>query len=284
MASRQQILDSIAALARKLGRAPARSEFISLSGISLYFVLQSFPKWNDAIRAAGLHPYSLNAKVADTALLEDWGKVVRKNRTRIKYRGKLPRHIYQRQGKFSPHTLALRFGSWSSVPRAFCRFAEGKRQWADVIAFLKAASRPVRNSHRQTAHSVSQIARVTYHPALQGRPAYGNPMNFDGLRHEPTNEQGVVLLFGMLAKTLGYHIEATRNGFPDCEAIRQVGPDRWQRVLIEFEFESKNFRDHGHNAAACDLIVCWRHNWPDCPPHLEVLELSSVVRSVAGSP
>ena len=30
---------------------------------------------------------------------------------------------------------------------------------------------------------------------------------------------------------------------------------------------------------ACDLIVCWRHNWPECPENLEVLELSTVVRA-----
>ena len=25
----------------------------------------------------------------------------------------------------------------------------------------------------------------------------------------------------------------------------------------------------------CDLIVCWEHNWPECP--LEVIELKSLV-------
>jgi hypothetical protein len=40
------------------------------------------------------------------------------------------------------------------------------------------------------------------------------------LPREPVNEQGVVLLFGMLAKELGYMIEAAQMGFPDCEAKR----------------------------------------------------------------
>jgi hypothetical protein len=99
------------------------------------------------------------------------------------------------------------------------------------------------------------------------------------LRHEPTNEQGVVVLFGMLAKDLGYVVENIQKGFPDCEAKRQVGPDKWQNVRIEFEFESKNFRQHGHPPKGCDVIVCWRHNWPACPRHLEIVELSTVVRS-----
>jgi hypothetical protein len=74
------------------------------------------------------------------------------------------------------------------------------------------------------------------HQPLKGRSTYGNPTNFRCLRYEPLNEQGVVLLFGMLAEDLGYLIETVRNGFPDCEALRQVAPDRWQRVNIEFEF------------------------------------------------
>jgi hypothetical protein len=32
-----------------------------------------------------------------------------------------------------------------------------------------------------------------------------------------------------------------------------------------------------------DVIVCWRHNWPDCPPHLEVVELPEVIKSLSHS-
>jgi hypothetical protein len=28
----------------------------------------------------------------------------------------------------------------------------------------------------------------------------------------------------------------------------------------------------------CDLIVCWVHNWPECPENLEVIEMSTVVK------
>jgi hypothetical protein len=108
-------------------------------------------------------------------------------------------------------------------------------------------------------------------------------MHLHNFRHEPVNEQGVVLLFGMLAKELGYVIEAVQKGFPDCEAKRQIGPERWQRVNIEFEFESKNFHQHGHPVTGCDVIVCWRHNWEQCPKHIEIVELSSVIKSLASS-
>jgi hypothetical protein len=103
------------------------------------------------------------------------------------------------------------------------------------------------------------------------------------MRYEPVNEQGVVVLFGMLAKDLGYMIEAVQKGFPDCEAKRQIAPGRWQRVSIEFEYESKHFRDHGHPANGCDVIVCWRHNWDECPQGIEAVELSSVIKSLASA-
>ena len=96
------------------------------------------------------------------------------------------------------------------------------------------------------------------------------PLRFNAqVRHQrEVNEQGVVLLFGMLAKDLRYLVEAVQTGFPDCEAKRQIGPKRWERVRIEFEFESRNFRDHGHPLTGCDVFVCWHHNWSDCPAHI----------------
>jgi len=288
MPNKRHILNSIAAIATQLGRPPSRSEFISRSGISLHFVLQSFPSWNEAIRAVGLRPYSLNARIDDRALLEDWGRTVRRNRPIVRNRGRLPRHVYRRQGKYSPHTLANRFGGWSSVPRAFRHFAKGQREWADVLALLPApVARALSSNAARSQTSESSVSSIPpkqlQHPPLKGRAIYGNPTNFRGLRYEPVNEQGVVLLFGMLAKDLGYMIEAVQKGFPDCEAMRQVAPERWQRVHIEFEFESKNFRDHGHPLTGCDVIVCWHHNWPDCPDHIEILELSTRIKSLPTS-
>jgi len=116
---------------------------------------------------------------------------------------------------------------------------------------------------------------------LKDRANLWQSHHFRGLRHEPVNEQGVVFLFGMLAKELGYLVETVQTGSPDCEAMRQITPERWQRVRIEFELRAENFRDHGHPASGCDVIVCWRHNCDDCPKHIEILELSSVIESLS---
>ncbi len=274
---KKQILNAIVALAKELGRVPSRAEFVSRSGISAFFVLQWFRSWSEAVRAAGLCPYTLNKKVQDRVLLEDWGNTVRKSR------GVLPRHIYRRKAKYNPCTLAKRFGGWTSVPEAFRKFVKGKREWADVVALLPAPKAKREDRQANETQGSPILAKKVKHTPLKDRAIYGNPMSFGGLRCEPVDEQGVVLLFGMLAKELGYMVESVQKGFPDCEAMRQIAPDRWQRVRIEFEFESRNFREHGHPSEGCDVIVCWRHNWEECPKHLEVVELSRVIRSLANT-
>ena len=303
MANQQQILRSIAALARRLGRAPSLLEFVTDARIPKNSVFRLFPRWNDAVKAAGLQPYRLFLRPEDHELLTDWGQTVRKLRT-------VPsRRAYDHNGKHHPNTLEKRFGGWPALPQAFRDFAKGRREWADVLAIVPVPGEPAVGardtppalSQRTGAHArranppaLSQPKGACHtnerflssipperarHRLLSERVTYGAPLDFPTLRHEPVNEQGVVLLFGMLAKDLGYVVEAVQAGFPDCEAKRQIGPRRWQRVNIEFEYESKNFRDHGHPLIGCDVIVCWHHNWPDCPAHIEVLELSSLLKS-----
>ena len=291
MPDKRQILNSIAAMAKRLRRAPSRDEFYSRTGISAYFVLRYFRNWTEAVRAAGVHPYMLNTKAQSRALLEDWGRVARKNR------GIVARHIYLREGNYSPGTLSKRFGGWTAVPEAFRAFARDKPEWADVVGLLPARARhgvPPNARRRLSGDgpgstvpeafaAPASVERKRWHAERSGRPIYGDATLFTWMRHEPVNEQGVVLLFGMLAKDLNYCVESVQKGFPDCEAMRQIAPGRWQRVSIEFEFESRNFRDHGHAADRCDMIVCWRHNWPDCPRHIEILELSCAIRSLTNS-
>jgi hypothetical protein len=66
-----------------------------------------------------------------------------------------------------------------------------------------------------------------------------------------------------------------QTAFPDCEALRRVDGGWWQRVRIEIEYQSLNFLKHRHDPKGCDLIVCWEHNWPECP--VEVLELRKAI-------
>jgi hypothetical protein len=84
---------------------------------------------------------------------------------------------------------------------------------------------------------------------------YGDFIRFRCLEHAPVNELGVIFLFGMICDELGYVVEMVKQGFPDCEAKRQMRPGIWQRVRIEFEFRARKFRTHGHNPEHCDVIV-----------------------------
>jgi hypothetical protein len=116
-----------------------------------------------------------------------------------------------------------------------------------------------------------------------GRPVvYGEPLGLAAMAHAPTNELGVLFLFGILAAGMGFRVERLQAAFPDCEAKREVAPGKWELVLVELELYSRNFKSHRHNPKGCHVIVCWKHNWPDCPEWLEVIELSKVVKGEIG--
>ncbi len=109
----------------------------------------------------------------------------------------------------------------------------------------------------------------------------GDLINFRGLVYAPLNEQGVVFLFGKVAGDLNMYVEEIKPGFPDCIARRFTGKG-WQRVAVEFEFESANFKQHGHDPDGCDIIVCWRHNWAECP--IEVIALRHRIQEMENYP
>src|SRR5579859_2592912 len=114
-----------------------------------------------------------------------------------------------------------------------------------------------------------------------GRPVvYGEPLGLAAMAHAPTNELGVLFLFGIVAADLGFRVERLQAAFPDCEAKREVAPGKWELVLLELEIYSRNFKTHRHDPRGCHGIVCWKHNWPDCPEWLEVIELSKVVKGL----
>ncbi len=283
---KNEILDAIRRAAKELGKRPSRAKFIAHSGIAEYHVLKYFPSWNSAVAEAGLEAKTSNIKLDDATLLEDWGNLVRKLR-------QIPtRTQYRHHGNFGSSSFDHHFGTWSQIPDFFREFAEGKPEWIDVVALLPVTTPGVKPSGLvplnsdtafQSGATFSRLPPKPVHAKLENRPVYGNHLDFRGLRHEPVNENGVIFLFGIVARELGYSVEAVQQGFPDCEAKRIVGEGKWQRARIEFEYESRNFRDHGHPVDGCDVIVCWRHNWPECPERIEVLELSDIIKRLGKS-
>lgn len=279
------IIKAIQDVARSLGyappKAPSRDEFTSHPlGMTERRVLKPFPDgYNAAVRAAELTPNigGKQSRIKDEQLLEEYGRVVRE-------RGEIPTGPrFDLDGIYSRSVYTNRFGPWSSMPAKFRGFAEGRPEWADVVVLLPLTNKEgVPPTPAAIDGRGGEVAPPPHprHARRDDRTTYGNPIDFRGLRHEPVNEQGVVFLFGMVANELGYMVEGVQQGYPDCEAKRQIAPGKWQRVQIEFEFLSNRFK---HDPEGCDVIVCWRHNWAECPSRLEVVELESEIKKLGKS-
>jgi len=101
------------------------------------------------------------------------------------------------------------------------------------------------------------------------------PEGFCGLVYAPSYEQEVVALFFLLLQHMErrFVVEEVRQDFPDCSLWEFTAAGTRTCKRVEFEIQSGDFAAHGHDPANCDLIVCWEHNWRQCP--IEVVELRS---------
>jgi hypothetical protein len=104
----------------------------------------------------------------------------------------------------------------------------------------------------------------------------GGILGVRGIVYEPINEQGVILLFAALCHDLGFMIEGIRSIFPDALLRRKNTKGTWNSCRAEFEFKSSFFRLHKHNPRLCDLVICWEHDWKECP--VEVMSLKETIR------
>jgi len=112
------------------------------------------------------------------------------------------------------------------------------------------------------------MTATTRKAKLDGVPLEGVP----GMQSGPVNELGVVCLFALLSKRLGFVIRRVQAGFPDCVAQKRTAKG-WKTVRVEFEYNAKSFKAHGHSTRGCDYIVCWENDWPDAPKGIEILDL-----------
>jgi hypothetical protein len=106
-----------------------------------------------------------------------------------------------------------------------------------------------------------------------------------GFLYEPSNENEVKILFGLAMpylseafeelgfKAFDYYLDEFSDGDPDCILVIDG-----KKVGTEFEFESYKFYEHGHDPKKCDLVVCWKHTWFNCPKNLMILELSQYLK------
>jgi Homing endonuclease associated repeat len=267
--TKEELMAAIRECAEKIGHAPSVRELRQSSKISNRSISKHFGTYKLAIEACGLERKGSGYRVGAEELFQEWSRVVR-------LLGKVPTMAeWMTTAKFSVQPILRRAGNWGAAAETFLQYANKKgleSEWGDVVNIstehLASRKGPEWISLPPGAPT-SRPATSTSH-ALYGTPLLPIPMTC-----APTNEMGVVFLFGAKAVELGYAVTRLQAEFPDGEAWRKVDEDRWQRVRLEFEYESRNFVTHGHRVEDCDLIVCWNHNWMGCP--LEVLELRKVM-------
>jgi HNH endonuclease len=270
--TREEIIAAVVKCTEELGHAPSVGELLAWTKVSIYAIRKNFGNYKRALAECGLERGGAGYTVGLESLFPDWAGVVRKL-------GRIPTMTdYRLHGRYSSRPLVRHFGGWRYVPAGMLEYGREQKledAWKDVLDvvakhLMETAELP-RASRRRSG--------VLSWPIMQAdEPFYGLPMAEAPMVYCPTNEAGVAVLFGAVARELGFRITRVQNGFPDCEAMIEVEPGKLRPVRIEFEFESRNFLAHLHSAAKCDMIVCWRHNWPDCP--LRVVELRSAVKGL----
>jgi hypothetical protein len=257
--SEESLLNELRRVAKILNKNTlSQREFNQYGKAGHRVVTTKFGSWNTALQKAGLtieHVRNISSEELFAEIDKVWNQL-----------GRQPQWREMRQlGKFSMDTYTHRFGSWLKALEEFVRWKN--KVEGNNLADLKEISPEILIDQPQKPRKAKKVE-------------YGEPIDFLGLRHAPVNEQGVVYLFGILSRQLGFIIEAVRTDFPDCEGKRQIPgkQERWERVSIEFEYRSSHFREHNHNPAECDVIVCWEHDWKECP--IEVISLKEIMEKI----
>jgi hypothetical protein len=276
--NKEEIIQAMKELAEQLGHPPSLSELRIHKGVHDRQIRKHFLTYKRALDECGMKRDGQGYKLSAEELFRDWVKLMRRL-------GKVPSILeYDMHSRYSHRPLVSRFGNWRQAQMGMLTVAEEngwEGQWKEEMEMLRTHLAET-NAHGRTFTRQSSAQRFGQfnRGILKDRPTYGPPLVRTPLAHGPTNEQGVLFLFGAMAEKLGFQVTRIQIGFPDCEAMRETAPDVWQPVKIELEHASRNFVTHLHDPQGCDLIVCWEHNWPECP--LEVIALSDQLAALSG--
>ena len=267
--SKEEVIAIIQQCAKDIGHVPSLLELLKISPVRRHAIRKNFVSYREALAQSGLErrgTYRLDLG----SLFADWAGVVREL-------GKVPTlGEFEIHAKYSCRPLLRHYGGWGHVPAGMLEYAreEGlETAWKDVLDVVAEHVENTQGKPGSTGRTASRFTRLRR--MIEG-PVYGPPMMMTAspLVYAPTNEAGVMVLFGAVAREQGFAITRVQAAFPDCEAMREIEPDKWQPQKLEVEYESRNFLLHLHPVDGCDGIICWKHNWPECP--LEVLELSTM--------
>ncbi len=293
----QELIKDWERVRKKLGRRPSRAEYVREGRYSAGAFVMRFGAWGKIKSSTTEDTKKHGGKKSGKRNIETSGHRKIRGPKTFNRKG---REGTQRDVEVADKAIAFR---WATSLAAIPGPVEGKRRVTEAVAAMIVNTllpdqtlfttedtqrhRGVRNGRAAVAASGypaggNRIGRVfplrssASSVVKKDRPVMGAPFARHPLTNAPVNEMGVVFLFALVAWDLGFQVEALWGRYPDGRAKREVAPGKWQDVAIEFEFESKNFVLHGHDPKNCDVIVCWRHNWKDCPEEIEVVELCKI--------
>lgn len=264
--------------------ADLRTDALSKRDVSAHIPLSSinyyFGNLGNALEAAGLtrtEPGPQNALVEKRLTDEELFMSLLEIERQI---GRAPSLSEYRSngGKYSSTPFRKRFGKWDSTLQHFLKWKLERKDCKSAVEDCGDSLEPDAQILPEINPTIAEGLQSEIFGRMRKPPQlFGQPIDFRGLRHAPINEQGVVYLFGMVSRELGFSVEALQQGFPDCEGkyLHDKNRQLWAKARIEFEFRASNFRQHGHDENECDVIVCWENDWPDCP--LRVVELKSEI-------
>ena len=186
-------------------------------------VLYLYNKWSNALSDAGLELTPIRKpprpnKIEKDDLINEFVRV-------SNLIGKIPTmHQLRANSKYSWRPYETTWGSWSNSVKYIIR------NYNDNFKFNP------------------EIETVKKKEKKRKKLDYDCP-----LIYEPTNESETVVLFGLLADKMGFQIKKVQVDFPDAIIV-----ENGKEILVEFEFLSSNFIQHGHDPDFDGLCICWR--------------------------
>jgi len=261
----EELLTTMQRAAQELGTFPSLSATAFEVHLKLHrkTIRRHFGSWEQACQLAGLQPMRRPTQgVTQDELFYNLRMV-------HDALGKLPRQQDMKASALSRYGTSpylRRFNNWNTTIEAYLRWRAAREH--PEVSQQRPLSPPPQRPRPPQQPEVSSHAH---------NDTYGAPMDFRGMRHEPTSRDGVLFLFSKVHQELGIIVEHLRmGGYPDCETLRQdPQTKRYTKCLIAFEVNSAAFQRHLSRKERCDLLVCWEHDWPGCP--IEVLSLKDAI-------
>lgn len=101
-----------------------------------------------------------------------------------------------------------------------------------------------------------------------------------GIVYAPVNRSGVLLIFSRLLDEFDMLVEESADDCSYLIARRRVDSGsqsvvHWEKIKILLVYRSSELKDD--KSIKGDLLVCWHHDWPDCP--LEAFQLKSLFKT-----